>query len=402
LPACSREKNPGSGKKPVNRDEKLKFASPGDGGHILSDTQKLAWLRLIRSENVGPITFRNLINRYGSASDAIDAIPELSARGGIRRAIRIYPEEQADAELTAATEEGIHVVALGEPDYPTLLQYIDGAPPLLFVRGNTDILTKPSIAIVGSRNCSAAGARLTAELATGLAEAGLVIASGLARGIDAAAHKASLATGTIAVLAGGADTVYPENHVDLAAKVAETGALVSEMPIGYMPRGRDFPRRNRIISGLAIGTIVVEAAVRSGSLITARLAGEQGRDIFAVPGSPLDPRTEGTNRLLKQGAQLVTSHADILEAIAPQLEEPSKIIDPSFDSGRLESGSTVWNDVSDDDRSVILQALSPAPVTIDQIIRHTERPAGVVMSVLLELELAGRIARHPGQRVSLF
>jgi DNA processing protein len=385
----------------VNGGKKLDFASPGDGGHLLSDAQKLAWLRLIRSENVGPITFRNLINRYGSASDAIEAIPELSARGGIRRAIRICPEDQAEAELDAAAQLDLLVIALGEPNYPMLLQHIDGAPPLLFVRGHSEILTRPSIAIVGSRNCSAAGALLAGELASGLAEAGLVIVSGLARGIDASAHKATLATGTIAVLAGGADTVYPENHIELASQVAETGALISEMPIGYLPRGRDFPRRNRIISGTAIGTVVVEAAVRSGSLITARLAGEQGRDIFAVPGSPRDPRTEGTNRLLKQGAQLVTSYTDILESIASQLENPTEVIGPSLDSNQIDSGGDSWNDVTDDDRSVIVQALSPAPVTIDEIVRHTDRPAGDVISVLMELELAGRVARHPGQRVSL-
>lgn len=385
----------------MTEQNSIETASPGTGGYQLSDAQKLAWLRLIRSENVGPITFRNLINRYGSASDAIDAIPELSARGGIRRAIRVCPAEQAEAEMDAAAQSGIHIVALGEPDYPNLLQHIDGAPPLLFVRGKTDILTKPSIAIVGSRNCSAAGARLAAELAGGLAEAGFTIASGLARGIDAAAHKATLATGTVAVLAGGADTVYPENHVDLAKEVAETGALVSEMPIGYLPRGKDFPRRNRIISGVAIGTVVVEAAVRSGSLITARLAGEQGRDIFAVPGSPLDPRTEGTNRLLKQGATLVTSFADILESVAPQLDAPSKFTGPSDGRYTLESGGQDWKDINDDDRGIIVQALSLTPVTIDEIVRHTEKPAGAVISVLMELELAGRVERHPGQRVSL-
>ncbi len=385
----------------MNGGKKLNFASPGDQGHLLSNAQKLAWLRLIRSENVGPITFRNLINRYGSASDAIEAIPELSARGGIRRAIRVCPEDQAEAELDAAAQLGLHVVALGEPNYPMLLQHIDGAPPLLFVRGNSDILARPSIAIVGSRNCSAAGALLAGELATGLGEAGLVIVSGLARGIDAAAHKTTLASGTIAVLAGGADTVYPEEHIELATKIAETGALVSEMPVGYLPRGQDFPRRNRIISGISIGTVVVEAAVRSGSLITARLAGEQGRDIFAVPGSPRDPRTEGTNRLLKQGAQLVTSYTDILESVASQLEEPTKILGTSLDSNQLESNSETWKDIDDDDRSIIIRALSPAPVTIDEIVRHTDKPAGTVISVLMELELAGRVARHPGQRVSL-
>ncbi len=373
-------------------------------GYELSNSQKLAWLRLIRSENVGPISFRALINRYGGAAEALEALPELSAKGGMRRQIRICPEDQAEAEMDAALNEDLTLIALGEQGYPFLLQHIDDAPPLLFVRGKTDLLPSPAIAIVGSRNCSVAGARLATEFAAGLAEAGLTIVSGLARGIDAAAHQATLSYGTIAVLAGGANTVYPDKHVELAAKIAETGALISEMPIGHLPRARDFPRRNRIISGIAIGTLVVEAATRSGSLITARLAGEQGRDIFAIPGSPLDPRTEGANRLLKQGAQLVTSVEDILETIAPQLEEPDLLLNHAAGQNRLETEKHEWqepSEPSDDDRERIVQSLSLTPVTNDEIIRQCDVPTGTVISVLMELDIAGRIERHPGQRVSL-
>ncbi|MBL4759029.1 MAG: DNA-protecting protein DprA [Rhizobiales bacterium] len=386
------------------RRKTLNHGYQNHDGCEFSNSQKLAWLRLIRSENIGPISFHTLIKKYGGAAEALEALPELSAKGGMRRQIRICPEDRAEAEMDAALSEGLTLVALGEQDYPFLLQHIDAAPPLLFVRGKTDLLPSPAIAIVGSRNCSVAGARLAGEFAAGLAEAGLTIISGLARGIDAAAHRATLSQGTIAVLAGGANTVYPDKHVELATAIAETGALISEMPVGYLPRARDFPRRNRIISGIAIGTLVVEAATRSGSLITARLASEQGRDVFAIPGSPLDPRTEGANRLLKQGAQLVTSVDDILDTIAPQLEDPDMVLSRTSGQASLEAKEHEWHETSepsDDDRERIVQSLSLTPVTNDDIIRQCDVPAGTVISVLMELDIAGRIERHPGQRVSL-
>lgn len=368
-------------------------------GLHLTAAQKLAWLRLIRSENVGPSTFRLLINRYGSAEDALDALPELSSRGGLKRRIRICPEDRALAEIDATDRQSLKIIASGEPEFPVPLAHTDGGPPLIFVRGKSDILNRPGIAIVGSRNCSASGARLANEISADLAEAGFVVVSGLARGIDGAAHRASVSNGTIAVLAGGADTVYPVEHTELAEEIAQNGALISEMPVGYLPRARDFPRRNRIISGMSFGTVVIEAATRSGSLITARLAAEQGREVFAVPGSPLDPRSDGTNRLLKQGAQFVTSAQDVIDAMEPILEKPLDSIS-SVSSG-LDTGATDWRDLGSNEREKVTSALGAAPATLDDVIRHTGLATSDVLTVIMELELAGRIEHHPGQRVSI-
>ena len=262
---------------------------------------------------------RWLLRQYGDARSAIEALPELSRRGGASRAIRIYPRADAEREMAAARKLSVELVGIREEAYPQRLAEIDDAPPLLAVRGNIAALTRPMIAIVGSRNASAAGLKFAERIAHELGEAGFVIASGLARGIDAAAHRASLATGTVAVLAGGHDHIYPEQHVDLLDAILPGGAAISEMPFGWEPRAQDFPRRNRLISGLSLGVVIVEAAKRSGSLITARLALEQGREVFAVPGSPIDPRAEGTNGLLKQGATLVTEAADVLAVLEPIL-----------------------------------------------------------------------------------
>src|ERR1041385_3361135 len=285
----------------------------------LTDHERLDWLRLIRSDNVGPRTFAWLLRQYGDARSAIEALPGLSRRGGASRAIRVYPRPAADREMEAARKLGVTLVGVREEAYPQRLAEIDDAPPLLAVRGNAAALTRPMIAMVGSRNASAAGLKFAERLARDLADAGFVIASGLARGIDAAAHRASLTTGTVAVLAGGQDRIYPAQHVDLLEGILPEGAAISEMPFAWEPRAQDFPRRNRLISGLALGVVIVEAAKRSGSLITARLALEQGREVFAVPGSPIDPRAEGTNGLLKQGATLVTEAADVLAVIEPIL-----------------------------------------------------------------------------------
>ena len=261
-------------------------------GVKLTDEQRIDWLRLIRSDNVGPRTFRILINHYGGARAALAAVPDLARRGGASRPARIFPREDAERELAAARASGIEFLALGEPDYPLRLQMTDDSPPLLAVRGKQNVLALPLVAIVGSRNASAAGMKFAERLARDLGAAGLGIVSGLARGIDAAAHRASAATGTVAVLAGGHDRVYPAEHEELLGSLLSEGAAVSEMPLGWEPRAHDFPRRNRLISGLSAGVVIVEAAKRSGSLITARLAGEQGREVFAVPGSPLDPRAK--------------------------------------------------------------------------------------------------------------
>jgi DNA processing protein len=362
----------------------------------IDEAERRDRVRLARSENVGPTTYHTLLDRFGSAAAALEALPELSARGGLKRPIRICNASDAEAELARAARLGLQLVVSGERGYPPLLAHIDAAPPLLYIAGQQDVLARPMIAVVGARNCSAAGRRLADRIVAGLAEAGLVIVSGLARGIDAAAHRASLATGTVAVLAGGHGQLYPEEHRDLAREIARAGALVSELPPDWQPRARDFPRRNRIIAGLAHGVVILEAAMRSGSLITARRALEQGREIFAVPGSPLDPRSDGANRLIRQGAVLTRSADDVLEALEPVFRRPPG--STRLEEPRLE----VTNIVDlDDARGLVTQALGTSPVEIDEVTRHTGLPAGTVMQVLVELELAGQLERHPGQRVSL-
>jgi DNA processing protein len=372
----------------------------------LDDHQRLACLRLIRSENVGPATFRALINHFGGARAALEALPELSRRGGRRTAIRVCSEAEAEAELKAARRIGARPVFTIEPGYPAALAVVEQAPPLLYVKGDDRLLNRPSIAIVGSRSASAAGQQFARQLAAGLGRAGYIIASGLALGIDTAAHHAALETGTIAVLAGGLDVIYPPQNADLHRAIGERGCLVSEMPPGFKPRGTDFPRRNRIISGLSLGVVVVEAARRSGSLITARRAADQGREVFAVPGHPLDPRAEGTNQLIKEGATLVTCVEDILQALepfgrAPRIDRDDGTASFSESSDGLETPPEPLPLVEQDDRSLILTALGPAPVHIDELARATGLPIRVVQTVLLELALAGRIEHHGNQLVSL-
>lgn len=363
----------------------------------LNDEQRLDWLRLIRSENVGPRTFRALLNHYGGARAALDAIPDLARRGGAMRPIRVASADEAERELLAARRLGINLVALGEPEYPRGLQATDDAPPLLAVRGRLAMLAEPAVAMVGLRNASAAGMTIAERLARDLGEAGLIVVSALARGIDAAAHRGSLARGTVAVLAGGHDRPYPPEHVDLLAAIVEHGAAVSEMPLGWTPRGRDFPRRNRLIACLVFGVIVVEAARRSGSLITARRALDYGREVFAVPGSPLDPRAEGTNELLKQGATLVSSAQDVIAALSPLIERPPErpMEEPSL------AVLPIAVPPDGDARQGITALLGPTPVAIDDLIRWSGAPTPVVLTALLELELAGRLARQAGGRVAL-
>ena len=385
----------------------------------LDDVQRLACLRLIRSENIGPVTFRELINRFGGATQALDALPELSRRAGRGRAIRICPADAAEAELAAAHRIGAHPLFTIEPDYPPLLAHLEMPPPLIYAKGRLGLLTRPSIAIVGSRDASAAGRTLTRSIAHGLGEKGIVIVSGLARGIDAEAHRAALATGTIAVLAGGLDIIYPPEHADLHAELGDIGCLVSEQPPGFTPRGQDFPRRNRIISGIANAVVVIEAARRSGTLITARMAAEQGREVFAIPGHPLDPRAEGTNQLIKNGATLVTSAIDILDALGPALRprftfrEPEP---PDPSSGHphtapperaLENSTEAKPETSpppydaDGERARVLAVLGPSPVNIDELVRVTGLSVREVQAAILELTLAGRIERHGRNLVSL-
>ncbi len=391
-------------------------------GARLTDEQRLDWLRLIRSENVGPRTFRALVNQFGGAHAALEALPDLARRGG-RLLLKVTSRAEAEKEMAAAARLGVRFVATGEPDYPKTLRAIDTAPPLIAVRGSADVLSRPSVAIVGSRNASAAGLTFTERLSRQLGEAGYVVVSGLARGIDTRAHRAGLDTGTVAVLAGGHDRVYPsENEPLLRAIVDGGGAVISEMPFGWEPRGRDFPRRNRIVSGLSYGVVVVEAARRSGSLITARFALEQGREVFAVPGSPLDPRAEGTNDLIREGATLcagvehVTAVLEPLVAAGPRLdgiEEPQHLVDAEelWDELDLpEIARAPVGSVSPDAGFVeepgeagagLIELLGPSPVAIDNLVRQSGLPIRTVQMTLLELEIAGRLERHGGNAVSL-
>ncbi|WP_322517400.1 DNA-processing protein DprA [Rhodopseudomonas palustris] len=369
------------------------------GTSLLTEAQRIDWLRLIRADNVGARTFRSLINHFGSARAALERLPELARRGGAARAGRIPSEDEARREIEGGRRLGVELVAPGEPGYPPRLALIDDAPPLLGVHALPDALAmmqRPMIAIVGSRNASGAGLKFAQLLAGDLGASGFVVISGLARGIDQAAHRASLGSGTVAVLAGGHDKIYPAEHEDLLLDIVEArGAAISEMPLGHVPRGKDFPRRNRLISGASVGVAVIEAAYRSGSLITARRAADQGREVFAVPGSPLDPRAAGTNDLIKQGATLITCAADIIQAVSPILERPIEL------PGREPDHPPPASDPDPSDRSRIVNLLGPSPVGIDDLIRLSGISPAVVRTVLLELELAGRLERHGGGLVSL-
>ncbi|MCM2473798.1 DNA-protecting protein DprA [Rhizobium sp. CG5] len=379
----------------------MSLGGAGRTGIALTERQRIAWLRLIRSDNVGPATFRDLINHFGTAETALAMLPELSRRGGSTRTVRIATESEAERELETARRFGASFIGIGEPDYPPALRQIDGAPPLLAVKGNLKAGLKPAIGIVGSRNASISGAKFAAMMARDTGRAGYTIISGLARGIDTSAHQASIETGTIAAMAGGLDQPYPPENIGLLKEIWDgTGLAISEMPFGWEPRARDFPRRNRLIAGVALGVVVIEAASRSGSLITARLAGDFGRLVFAVPGSPLDPRCHGTNGLLKDGAIVTTEAADILEALAPlskiDLFSPVQAREPTQDEEK-----PLMLPPDDAERSRIVDALGPTPVEVDDIIRHTELPASSVYLVLLELDIAGRLHRHAGGLVSL-
>ncbi len=405
----------------------------------LSDAQRFDWVRLIRCEGVGPRTFQSLINRFGSASEAVAALPDLARKAG-RLVVGIPSIAEIEREFEAARRMGAVFIVTGEPDYPAALQAIDTAPPVIAVRGNRDALGMPGIAIVGSRNASALGAKFTGVIARAFGDAGYCVVSGLARGIDTAAHRAALTGGTIAVLAGGHDRIYPEHNVPLLDALLERGAAISEMPFGWEPRGRDFPRRNRIVSGLSLGVVVVEAARKSGSLITARFALEQGREVFAVPGSPLDPRAQGVNDLIREGATLCGDANDVLSVLAPlagnvpglpaQFEEGDEapasgsprywdeldflveggVAEPnaplSSHSGyEIEAPGGAVNDVLSggpaEQAAAVAAVVGRSPTSTDDIIRASGLPARIVQAALLDLELAGKLHRHPGGLVSL-
>ena len=405
-------------------------------GIQLTEAQRLDWLRLIRSDNIGPRTFRTLINRYGGAAAALAALPDLIGR--MARTVRIATKEEVEREMAAALAMGVRFIGMGEPDYPAILRQIDSAPPVLAVRGQVAALARPMVALVGSRNASAAGLAFAERLARGVAQAGHVVVSGLARGIDARAHRSTLRTGTVAVLAGGHQRIYPGEHEALAAEIMENGALVSEMPLAWEPRGRDFPRRNRLVSGLSLAVVIIEAARSSGSLITAKFAAEQGREVFAVPGSPLDPRAEGTNDLLRNGASICTSAEDVTSALVPMLArapaqaelfreeaerdrdseplwdeldlfgtgpaqmprtQPMLELDEPEPPARRASTPSEWSQA--EIATQIKGLLGPSPVGMDELARASGCAIADVRIALLALEMDGRLERHGGNLVSL-
>lgn len=357
------------------------------------DGARLDWLRLARSRRVGPATFIRLLREHGSAGAALHALPGIAGAAGVRDYAAASRDAAAE-EWRAGEAAGARALLLGAPDYPPQLALVSDPPPLLWVLGDPSLAARPAVALVGARNASALGQRLAARLAADLGAAGFVVASGLARGIDAAAHRAALSTGTIAALAGGIDVIYPPENAALAAEMAGAGLLVSEMPPGHAPRPQDFPRRNRIVSGLALGVVVVEGALRSGSLITARNALDQGREVMAVPGNPLDPRAEGCNQLIRDGATLVRNAEDVIEALAaslgalpvrPPAPEPAAAPTPAEVEGL-------------DGR--LLGLLGPAPVAEDLLTRQLGQSPAAVSAALLDLELSGQVLRHPGGLIS--
>ena len=365
----------------------------------LTDDEKLDWLRLIRTDNVGPITFYKLLERFGTARAALDGLPELARQGGMRKKPKVCTRAAAEKEMAALGQIGATLIARGEPDYPPLLAYIEDAPPLISALGHKHLLTKKAVAVVGARNASINGMRFAQKIAADVGEGGFLVVSGMARGIDAAAHKGGFGTGTLAVMGGGIDVVYPKENQSLYEELKDQGAIISEIAPGTQPRARHFPRRNRLISGVSRGVVVVEASPRSGSLITARMALGQGREVFAVPGSAVDPRARGTNHLLRQGANLTESAEDIFEVLNEAGRPPLRESEPIDFKGV--SPSAPAPDELQKARREVEEKLSPVPSLVDEIIRNCQFSSPVVSWVLLELELAGRLERHPGNKVSL-
>lgn len=360
---------------------------------ILSQEEAFARIRLLRSPNVGPVSYAQLLRRFGSAVAALEALPDLASRGG--RAYCAAPADRIEREVAAVRAAGARYLFHDRPEYPPLLREIDGAPPILTVKGDAALAQRPCVAMVGARNASAAAVKLARDFALALAEEGFVVVSGLARGIDGAAHEGAIVA-TIGVIASGIDIAYPPQHRALQDRIAEQGLLVAEQPPGTEPRGSHFPSRNRIIAGLALGTLVVEAAPKSGSLITARLAGEAGREVMAIPGSPLDARSHGCNQLIRDGAVLVQAPEDVAELLRGFTGTPRST---------FREAATAYNhapdDLADAEPADVEALLTTAPVPVDELIRQSGAGAGAVQMALLELEISGRLVRHAGGRVSL-
>lgn len=367
----------------------------------LDERERLDWLQLIRTASIGPITFHRLIARFGGAAEALAALPELSKQSGRTKALNPASRDAAEAELVQADQYGVKIIATCENNYPRPLREIADPPPLIFVRGDPALYERPAAAIIGARNASGVGRKMARSLAADLGEAGVIVVSGLARGIDGAAHAAALSTGTIAVVAGGVDVIYPPEHDELTADIAREGVVMSECPLGYRPTARDFPKRNRLISGLSRGVVVVEAAARSGTLITARFALEQGREVFAVPGSPLDPRCQGANRLIRDGATLIENAQDILDVFAAQAQGAREDTDDLFDWNVARTAGEPDRKSLNALREEILALLSFTPLHRDELMRELQAPAGLFADALLELVLTGAAEEHSGGRFSL-
>lgn len=365
----------------------------------LSEAEKLAWLRLFRSENIGPITFYRLVEYYGGAENALKALPELAKRGGRKKPLVAAKEEDIEREYDALLDFGGQIITAACPEYPLALSAIDDAPPVISVIGDTSFMHKSCIGMVGARNASINGKKFAAKLAADLGAQQQVVVSGLARGIDTAAHQGSMETGTIAVIAGGLDVIYPEENAALYEQIKEQGLIIAECPFGQKPFAQSFPKRNRIVAGLSKGVVVVEATMRSGSLITARLAGEQGRDVYAVPGHPMDPRAAGPNHLIREGATLVRSSTDILEGLMEF--SGSAMREPFAPLISLTPPVDIVADPPQDAHEAIIDKLSFTPISVDELLRSCHFTIGVLQTVLLDLELAGRIKRLPGNRIQL-
>jgi DNA processing protein len=372
---------------------------PPAGEGKISEQEKLAWLRLSRTENVGPVTFYKLIDGYGSAQKALDKLPDLARRGGRKKPLTAPSTESIDREYAALKKIGGEIITAMDDDYPVSLSSIDDAPPVISVLGDPKIMRLPCIAMVGARNASLNGRKFAEKVARDLGARGVIVASGLARGIDTAAHTGALLSGTIAVVAGGIDVIYPEENRALYEDIKERGLIIAESPLGVAPTPQSFPRRNRIVSGLAQGVVVVEATLRSGSLITARLAGEQGRDVYAAPGHPLDPRAEGTNHLIREGAILIRNAEDILEHI--NNFTGTGLREPKFTAPDFAQPFEIDENAPEDAQDVLLSALSFEATPVDDLIRTSGLGISLAQTILLELELAGRVKRHPGNRISL-
>lgn len=371
---------------------------------MIGEAERIARIRLFRSETVGPITFYKLLARFGSAIKAIEALPQMAQRAGRASPPRVTTVQEVSDELKMLEAQGGQMVVYGDDHYPEWLTNVEDAPPVLSVLGDAALLAQSCLAIVGARNASANGKRYTQSLATELGQKGQIIVSGLARGIDTAAHRAALQTGTIAVLAGGIDQIYPTENTDLYHEIIKYGCVVSEMPMGAAPTAHHFPRRNRIVSGLSKGVVVVEASMKSGSLITARLAAEQGREVFAVPGFPGDPRAAGPNALIQNGAKLVQGADDILEDIAAMdvksIRPQQTLFDGIAEDFTPFEYANENDDGSDNKHDIVLQTLTQTPTDVDELVRSCQISIQNMQAVLLDLELAGDILRHPGNRVS--